>query len=85
MSRKLSLKWTKGLSEDRAENLEKLVRNSTIVLSRLKEIIEEDLRQDKVTESDYDNPSWAYYQAHKNGKMEYARQMLSLLAFLERK
>lgn len=82
----LNLRWTKGLSKDRKENVEKLVRNSHIVLSRLKEIIDEDLRDlNKYTETDYDNPSWGFKQAHINGKQEYARQMLSLLNFLERK
>lgn len=82
----LNTVWTKGLSADRKENLEKLIRNSHIVLSRLKEIVEEDLESlQKVNESDYESQNWAYRQAHLNGKQDYARQMLRLLSFLERK
>lgn len=82
----LNTVWTKGLSADRKENLEKLIRNSNIVLSRLKEIVEEDLESlQKVNESDYESQNWAYRQAHVNGKQDYARQMLRLLSFLERK
>jgi len=84
MSKALSLKWTKGLDESDKERTEKLIRNSGIVLSRLRDIIQEDLDNiQKETEKDYDNPSWAYLQAHKNGKSDYARQMLSLLNFLK--
>ena len=86
MARNLNLRWVKGVPKDRVENLEKLVRNSHIVLSRLKEIVEEDLKDlNKHPEADYSNPAWAFKQAHENGKQEYARQMLSLLNFLERK
>jgi hypothetical protein len=82
----LNTRWTRGLRQDRKENVEKLIRNSHIVLSRLKEIIEEDLKElNKHTEADYDNPSWGFKQAHVNGKQDYARSMLSLLNFLERK
>lgn len=86
MAQNLNLRWVKGVSKDRVEGLEKIIRNSHIVLSRLKEIIEEDLKDlNKHTEADYESSSWAYKQAHENGKREYARQMLSLLNFLERK
>lgn len=86
MSANLNIRWTKGLQGDKKENLEKLVRNSHIVLSRLKSIVEEDLRDlQKTKPDDYDSPSWSHKQAHYNGELAYARQMLSLLSFLERK
>jgi len=82
----LNTRWTKGLQGEKKENLEKLVRNSHIVLSRLKTILEEDLDAlQKVGEVDYEKPSWAFHQAHTNGKQDYARQMLRLFEFLERK
>jgi hypothetical protein len=82
----LNTRWTKGLQGEKKEGLEKLVRNSHIVLSRLKTILEEDLEFfQKVVETDYDSPSWHFRQAHLNGKQDYARQMLRLLEFLERK
>lgn len=82
----LSTRWTRGLPSDRKENLEKLIRNSTIVLSRLKQMVEEDLvEMEKVPVSDYEHPSWSHKQAHENGKREYARQLLSLFAFLEQR
>lgn len=80
----LNVKWTQGVSPDRKDNLEKLIRNSVIVLSQLKQIVETDLNEmEKVPISDYDHPSWSHKQAHENGKREYARQLLSLLSFLE--
>ena len=82
----LNTKWTRKTSPDKREDLEKLIRNSTIVLSRLKDIVEEDLvEMDKVSLSDYESPSWSHKQAHENGKKEYARQLLTLLSFLEQR
>lgn len=82
----INTKWIRKVEPDKQENLEKLIRNSTIVLSRLKQIVEDDLvEMEKVPVSDYEHPSWSHKQAHENGKKEYARQMLTLLSFLEQR
>ena len=82
----INTKWTRKVDPDKRENLEKLIRNTTIVLSRLKEVVEEDLvEMERVPLADYETPSWSHKCAHENGKKEYARQMLTLLSFLEQR
>lgn len=80
----LNLQWFKGIDKTKKDDLEKLIRNSRIVLSRLKDILDADIKElNEFTTSDYDSPSWSHKQAHNNGKLDYARQVRSLLSFLE--
>jgi len=63
--------WTKHLPtpEDK-ERFEKSIYGAKQVLDRLKALIEQEERDLDQTELDpkaYDNPSWAYKQAFKNG------------------
>lgn len=75
--------WTRHLSEDRKEDFEALVRNSTIVLGRMKRILLDQLDSTFVseeTESDFDTPSWSHKQAYRNGERAGLRRALRLLA-----
>lgn len=69
---KLLSQWSKHLVDKQAKaNFESLVGNSTIVLNRLHDILMEEeqaLLAEEASTSDYDSPSWAYKQAHRNGK-----------------
>ncbi len=81
--KKLSVDWTKHLRDPQArEDFEALVRNSTQVLSRLKDILNE--RQDNINSSDADftTPSWAYQQASNIGKRNAYKDIDQLLSFL---
>ena len=72
--------WTQGLPEKEAEELKailKLEANSK-VWKRLLKIVQtkaERLEASERSPSVYDNPNWAYMQAHNNG----ARQTLSFI------
>jgi hypothetical protein len=63
--------WTKHIKDQEAkENFERQIINSIPVLERIQDILKEDLDTlDKVEFSTkaYDNPNWAYRQAHVNG------------------
>jgi hypothetical protein len=46
----------------------------------LAKVLEADLKNVlEIVESDYDSPSWAHKQAHRNGKEENIRTVLKLL------
>lgn len=67
----LSSEWTKHLeSEADKQDFEKTAKNSTFILSRLLDMLQERERQFSTKEvqiGTYDNPSWAFVQAHING------------------
>jgi len=76
----LSIEWTKHISDPKAKkDFEAAVRNSTLALGRLSDILKErESEAMKVKPRDYDNPSWAYKQADDNGYLRCLRE-LSLL------
>lgn len=86
----MSRKKSKGIptrwlnkAEDK-ERLESTIRNSRITLTRLAEMVREDIESfEHIREEDYDSPSWISKQAHLNGKREYAKMILSLLSFID--
>jgi len=46
----------------------------------MKKVIENKLRNLFMTkEADYDKASWAYYQAHKNGKIQALTELMQIL------
>lgn len=82
----LSLEWTKNLKGKEKEDTEATIRNSRVVLGRLKEIIEERntaLQKNEVSPSSFDSPNWALNQAYINGQRYALQDLLKLLSFLE--
>lgn len=80
------LAWTKGLSDKEKEDLEVQLRNS-VVLRRLLLILNEKLQtlsDQEVSVQDYDDPSWAFKQAHRNGERKGLKTIRDLLNFLEK-
>lgn len=66
------------------EHILREVNNPT--LQRLLEIVEEKLDEANRRETNssvYDNPSWAYYQAHNNGVRHGLQQIADLLQFMK--
>lgn len=65
------LDWTKDLNTPKEkEDFERSIQNSRPVLERLTELLierEKNLDRSEMSSEGYDNPSWAYKQAHKNG------------------
>lgn len=78
--------WIKSIPEKERKDFEDVLRNSTYVLSRLQNILKEkvdNLDRKEVDLTAYENPSWAYLQAHLNGKRSGLLEALRLLEFLD--
>lgn len=71
--------WTRHLhTEQEKELFKNQVLGSKQVLKRLQELINEiDAEQDKIERNTqiYDNPNWAYRQAHLNGFKDCLHKM----------
>lgn len=87
--RKLATEWTKHLKDQEAKaEFEKLLRNSTISLGRLREILEDKLQaldRSEVKTDNYDSPNWAFRQADLNGTRRILMNIIDLLSFTEKK
>jgi hypothetical protein len=82
--KKLSLEWTKGLSEKEKEEFEQMVRRSLVVPRLLGIIKEWELElSNKETSEDYSDAAWAYKQAHRNGDRSRIKKLKDLLSFKE--
>ena len=86
--KKLATEWTKHLKDPEAKaDFEKLLRNSTISLGRLREIVEEKLNaldRSEVKTEVYDSPNWAYKQADTNGARRVLMNLLAMLDFTKK-
>lgn len=85
-SKQIPLDWVKNLKdEQQRSDFEYLVRNSTQVLTRLKEILvekEQGILSQDLAIQDYDSPSWGYKQAHRNGQRSALKQITDLIGFI---
>jgi hypothetical protein len=85
--RQPSTRWTQQLkTTDEKERFLQALKNDTLVLGRLRDIIEEDiaaLSRREVRLDSYDSPSWAYRQAHLNGVSQSLQGLRDLLSFLK--
>lgn len=69
-----------GLKDDEKERIKELLLNSKSAFGRLREILEKKLKETSGTSpKDYESPSWAYYQADKNGYERAVREVIALL------
>jgi hypothetical protein len=86
VSKGLPLVWTKHLkSAKEKEDFESLLRNSTQVLRRLKQILEEkekDITSSQLKIEDYDSPSWAFKEAHRHGRQAELKSLRDLIDFV---
>lgn len=82
----LPVAWTKHLKDPKKKKeLEDTLRNATTALYRLRDVLEEKAEVEKLNDisiDTYDNPSWAYKQAHSNGMQAGIKYTLDLLNFL---
>jgi hypothetical protein len=93
LARKLGIEWTKhikpGLDDDgksKKKSFEEAVRNSTLALSRLRDIIKSDMEETnrkRAREDSFETGDWAYKQAYMLGKESAHRRLLELLSFLD--
>lgn len=83
--RQLSVEWFKGVPEDRRKDFETALRNSTLALGRLYDLLgewEEELDRAEIKITDYDTPNWSEKAAHRNGDRSRIRKLRDLLSFL---
>lgn len=83
---KPATRWTQHLkSKEQQERFLQALKNDTLVLGRLRDIIEEEIEavgRREVRSDSYDSPSWAYQQAHYNGVRQQLLALRDLLSFL---
>lgn len=80
----LSTAWTQHLTGQEKEDFEKIVRNSTLLLTRLKAIIEErekTLLNQSYSTSDFEEPNWSHKQAFRNGLLSELRRFKEFIPF----
>jgi hypothetical protein len=83
----LSLEWFRGIPPEKKEDFERHLRNSRTALNQLLNLLdlwEEEISRSETT-ADYDTPSWAAKQAHRNGDKSRIRKLRDLLSFLKEK
>jgi hypothetical protein len=84
----LAIQWTKNTKSDHAKKeLEKAIRASSVALTRLQEILKEELASieaEELKSTSYDKASWPFYQAHLNGEKKRIKDLLLLLSFLDK-
>lgn len=84
----MDLRWTRGLPDDQSQSFQNLLRNSSTLLSRLKELLEEELSQITKSESsiqDFEDGNWAVKQAFRNGDRSRIRKVIDLITIDARK
>jgi len=72
--------WFMDLPKDQQEGFKKQISSSKDVLEKLEKIIKDKIKEVVLTE-DYDNPSWAYKQADRNGYNRALTEVLNILKF----
>lgn len=80
-----SSEWFRNLPKEEQKNFEELVRSSTAVLSRLRELIDDKVVSLATKEADlttYD-AGYPYWQAHVNGRKAGLLEVRRLLEFLD--
>jgi hypothetical protein len=84
----LPVQWLCHLPQGKErQELEQHIRNSTLVLGRLREIILKEIEGIDHWENNsnyYDNPSWSHKQAHMNGQRSSYQDLLRLLSFMDK-
>lgn len=87
MASNLSTEWTRHLkTQKERDNFSSMVRNNRVLLTRLLGILDEKLETIERSENSletYQNPAYASWQAHQNGRRASLREVRRLLEFLE--
>lgn len=76
--------WCKGLEDDAKEQMKGYFGSSVLLRERLEHILKEKIRvraSNANAVEGYDNPSWAYLQADRNG---YERAMLEIIELISK-
>lgn len=72
--------WFAGMSEPDRRSFSQTLDSNTILLDKLKEIVYNIVKEaTEVTAADYNNPSWAFKQAHQNGVTAVCKKLQDVL------
>jgi hypothetical protein len=77
----LQSNWFRGIPEAEKEEVEKIIRNSTIVLDQLTKHLEAEIRSMESAQtatSEFSDPNWPYRQADRNGAVRTLRNLLKM-------
>lgn len=72
--------WFMDLPKAQQEGFKRQVSSAKDVLEKLEEIVKTKMKEVVLSE-DYDNPSWAYKQADRNGYNRALTEVLNILKF----
>lgn len=72
--------WFTDLPKDQQEGFKRQVTSAKDVLQKLEEIVKNKMKE-VVLSDDYENPSWAYKQADRNGYNRALTEVLNILKF----
>jgi hypothetical protein len=72
--------WFMDLPKDQQEGFKRQVTSAKDVLEKLEEIMKSKMKEVVLSE-DYENPSWAYKQADRNGYNRALTEVLNILKF----
>jgi hypothetical protein len=80
--KRLAIEWTKHLPEDKRGHFEQTIRNSWIVLDRLRMIIEERESeiQRKMSSPDFSHGSWSHENAFSLGQLNQLKKLKDLIS-----
>lgn len=83
--KQLDTRWTRNLRDPEAKrNFEQVLRNSTLVSSRVVDLLNEMKRDTQKTKfTDYESASWAYKQADQNGYIRAIDDILNLFKHID--
>jgi len=70
--------WFMDLPKDQQEDFKKQVSSSKDVLEKLENILKTKIKEITLSE-DYDNPSWGYKHADRNGYNRALTEVLNIL------
>lgn len=64
--------WTRHLVDpSQKESFEKVIRNSTLLMSRIQDMLNEldqEIERSEISTKAFEDPNWQYRQAHINGQ-----------------
>jgi len=84
LNKGISTAWTKTIKDpEKKQSFENLLRNSTLVNSRLLEILQEMYESEENSSVDYESASWSHKQADRNGARRAIRQIMTLFEYME--
>lgn len=78
----MDIAWTRGKSEEEKKLYVESLNRAKWVLDDLNKLVDSNLRGVEAAESkveSYDNPNWAYRQAHANGYKKALKDIKNLL------